>query len=101
MVFGSTNIINVYIKVFADMDDECLPTISMNVACGQLKSEVIVKDEPQSETDSQHSSCPSSPHHTFLNNNDNSVDKYFVEDFVRTPFCNSMQLLLLNDTFYR
>lgn len=64
------------------MDDECLPTISMNVACGTLKSEVVIKDEPLSETESQHSSCPSSPHHNFLNHSDSSVDKYFVDDFV-------------------
>lgn len=65
------------------MDEDCLPTMTMTDACGNLKSEIIIKDEPQSETESQHSSCPPSPQHTFLSHNDNSVDKFFVEDFVR------------------
>lgn len=64
------------------MDEECLPTITMTDACGHLKTEIIIKDEPQSETESQHSSCPSSPQHMLLSHGDSSVDKFFVEDLV-------------------
>lgn len=63
-----------------DMEDECFPAISMNTACSRLSSiDVEIKDEPNSETDSTHSSCPSSPQHNFLNN-DTSVDDYFNTD---------------------
>lgn len=59
-----------------DMEDECFPAISMNTACGRLSGEanVIIKDEPISETDSPHSSCPSSPQHQFLHHSDTSMD---------------------------
>lgn len=71
------------------MDDECLPTISMNEACGRFKSEITIKDEPFSETDSQHSSCPSSPHPKFLKSSENdSVDKYFPDELVNNNIRN-------------
>ncbi|XP_045483005.1 cyclic AMP response element-binding protein A-like isoform X4 [Harmonia axyridis] len=51
-----------------DMEDECFPAISMKKACGKLndmedeiEEDIDIKDEPMSETESIHSSCPSSP----------------------------------------
>ncbi|XP_044761224.1 cyclic AMP response element-binding protein A isoform X2 [Coccinella septempunctata] len=52
-----------------DMEDECFPAISMKKACGKLndmedevdEEEIEIKDEPMSESESVHSSCPSSP----------------------------------------
>lgn len=50
-----------------EMDEECFPTVSMNTACGRLSADTVtVKDEPVSETDSMHSSCPPSPQPSFL-----------------------------------
>ncbi|XP_044761223.1 cyclic AMP response element-binding protein A isoform X1 [Coccinella septempunctata] len=54
---------------FRDMEDECFPAISMKKACGKLndmedevdEEEIEIKDEPMSESESVHSSCPSSP----------------------------------------
>ncbi|XP_045483003.1 cyclic AMP response element-binding protein A-like isoform X2 [Harmonia axyridis] len=53
---------------FRDMEDECFPAISMKKACGKLndmedeiEEDIDIKDEPMSETESIHSSCPSSP----------------------------------------
>jgi len=61
-----------------DMEDECYPAIPANKACGKVDDdEIDIKDEPISETDSQHSSCPSSPHHNFIN--DTSMDAYFTD----------------------
>lgn len=49
------------------MEDECFPTVSMESACERLSdNNVTVKDEPISETDSVHSSCPPSPQSSFL-----------------------------------
>ncbi|KAK9879200.1 hypothetical protein WA026_004048 [Henosepilachna vigintioctopunctata] len=51
-----------------DMEDECFPAISMKKACSKLndiddeiEDEIEIKDEPMSETESLHSSCPASP----------------------------------------
>ncbi|KAJ8931748.1 hypothetical protein NQ314_015280 [Rhamnusium bicolor] len=58
-----------------DMEDECFPAISMNTACIRLQHEPItIKDEPSSETDSPHSSCPSSPQSIYVNSNDVPLD---------------------------
>lgn len=69
------------------MEDECFPTVSINAVCGRLNSEIIIKEEPYSENESTHSSCPPSPHHnTFVNHNESSVDKYFADtDYVSSP----------------
>ncbi|KAJ8958330.1 hypothetical protein NQ318_017476, partial [Aromia moschata] len=58
-----------------DMEDECFPAISMKTACGRLQHEPItIKDEPSSETDSPHSSCPSSPQSIYINSSDVPLD---------------------------
>nr|CAI5844801.1 unnamed protein product [Callosobruchus analis] len=61
------------------MEDECFPAISMNTACTKLQhelenEEIEIKDEPNSETDSTHSSCPSSPHSIYVNASDLPLD---------------------------
>lgn len=61
------------------MEDECFPAISMNTACTRLPTEIMVKDEPFSETESLHSSCPPSPQSSNLTNSDTYVDTLFVE----------------------
>lgn len=63
------------------MDEECFPTVSMNTACGRLTAESItVKDEPISETDSTHSSCPPSPQCNILQLAE-SMDTDVVSEF--------------------
>ncbi|XP_018565838.1 cyclic AMP response element-binding protein A [Anoplophora glabripennis] len=58
-----------------DMEDECFPAISMNTSCVRLQHEpVTIKDEPTSETDSPHSSCPSSPQSIYVNASDLPLD---------------------------
>lgn len=58
-----------------DMEDECFPAISMKTACARLQHEPItIKDEPTSETDSPHSSCPSSPQSIYVNASDLPLD---------------------------
>ncbi|KAJ3641325.1 hypothetical protein Zmor_027837 [Zophobas morio] len=58
-----------------DMEDECFPAIPLNTACERLTNEAItIKDEPLSETDSTHSSCPSSPHSSFMNTSELHFD---------------------------
>lgn len=65
------------------MDDECFPTVNVNLACGRLGPEIIIKDEPYSESESVHSSCPASPETNFVCHNESSVDKYFADaDYV-------------------
>ncbi|CAH1114231.1 unnamed protein product [Psylliodes chrysocephalus] len=60
---------------FSDMEDECFPAISMKTACGNLQSDTLhIKDEPNSETDSNHSSCPSSPQSIYVNASDIPLD---------------------------
>lgn len=54
------------LSFLSEMDEECFPTVSMSTACGRLSETVTVKDEPVSETDSMHSSCPPSPQSSFL-----------------------------------
>lgn len=69
------------------MEDECFPAISMKKACGKLndmdddmeEEEIEIKDEPMSETESLHSSCPSSPQSILPNS-----DLQFNIDFVRS-----------------
>lgn len=57
------------------MEDECFSAISMNTACSRLTDEeVVIKDEPLSESDSPHSSCPTSPHPAYSHCSDNSMD---------------------------
>ncbi|CAG9859422.1 unnamed protein product [Phyllotreta striolata] len=51
---------------FSDMEDDYFPSIPMRTACPpnnlhQQHHELHIKDEPASETDSNHSSCPPSP----------------------------------------
>lgn len=58
------------------MEDECFPAIPMNTACTRLASEIVIKDEPFSETESIHSSCPSSPQPTSLS--DMCTEAYFT-----------------------
>ncbi|KAF2883092.1 hypothetical protein ILUMI_23084 [Ignelater luminosus] len=59
-----------------DMEDECFPAISVNTAFGRLTGDanVVIKDEPLSESDSPRSSCPSSPQPTFVHYSDTSMD---------------------------
>lgn len=59
-----------------DMEDECFPAISLNTACGRLTGDtnLLIKDEPVSESDSPQSSCPSSPQPTFMHHSDTSMD---------------------------
>lgn len=82
------------------MDDECFQTINMNLACGRLTTEISIKDEPYSETESTHSSCPSSPQPTFICQSESSVDKYFA-DYVRTTlnafFFNKAKSLFVHE----
>lgn len=59
------------------MEDECFPAIPMNTACTRLSPEVVIKDEPFSETESIHSSCPSSPQPANLN--DTCTETYLTE----------------------
>lgn len=61
------------------MEDECFPAISMNAASAQLKSDPLdIKEEPSSETDSNHSSSPSSPHSIYVNASDIPLDVEMV-----------------------
>ncbi|XP_072390655.1 cyclic AMP response element-binding protein A isoform X1 [Diabrotica undecimpunctata] len=58
-----------------EMDDECFPVISMKDACNNLQHDPLnIKDEPASETDSNHSSCPSSPQSIYVNASDVLLD---------------------------
>ncbi|CAG9823211.1 unnamed protein product [Phaedon cochleariae] len=58
-----------------DMEEECFPAISMKTACDRLEQDsVSIKDEPHSETDSNHSSCPSSPQSIYVNASDMPLD---------------------------
>ncbi|KRT86808.1 hypothetical protein AMK59_3011, partial [Oryctes borbonicus] len=70
-----------------NMEDECFPAIPMNTACTRLSSEVVIKDEPFSETESVHSSCPSSPQPANLN--DSCTEAYMTE----TPTKNTHSIL--------
>jgi hypothetical protein len=64
------------------MEDECFPAIPLNAACERLTKEAItIKDEPISETDSTHSSCPSSPQSSFMN----TSELHFDVDMVKPP----------------
>ncbi|KAK9721975.1 Basic region leucine zipper [Popillia japonica] len=65
-----------------DMEDECFPAIPMNTACTRLSPEVVIKDEPFSETESIHSSCPSSPQPANLN--DTCTETYLTETPTRS-----------------
>ncbi|ENN83270.1 hypothetical protein YQE_00371, partial [Dendroctonus ponderosae] len=58
------------------MEDECYPAISMNPSCDRLTDDTMeIKEEEAeikeeySETDSIHSSCPSSPHSPIIQGN--------------------------------
>ncbi|RZC38735.1 cyclic AMP response element-binding protein A-like, partial [Asbolus verrucosus] len=64
-----------------DMEDECFPAIPLNTACERLSKEAItIKDEPISETDSTHSSCPSSPQSSFMNTSELHFDVDMVKE---------------------
>lgn len=72
-----------------DMEDECYPAISMNTACGvRLGDEIDIKDEPYSETDSMHSSCPSSPQHESYQTYESHLDvkPQMGDEFFNTSF---------------
>lgn len=61
------------------MEDECFPAISMNTSTVKIHSECIeIKEEPSSETDSNHSSSPPSPHPIYVNASDIPVDVEMV-----------------------
>ncbi|CAH1954632.1 unnamed protein product [Acanthoscelides obtectus] len=73
------------------MEDECFPAISMNTACTKLQhdeltnEEIDIKDEPNSETDSTQSSCPSSPHSIYVNASDLPLDVEMTSSPSPTP----------------
>lgn len=71
-------------SIFPDMEDECFPAISMNTACGRLSEDVVIKDEPTSESNSPQSSCPSSPQPAFLNHSDGSMDTSDIVSCLQT-----------------
>lgn len=57
------------------MEDECFPAISMKSASGQLQHDPLtIKEEASSDTDSNHSSSPSSPHSIYVNASDIPLD---------------------------
>ncbi|XP_048517459.1 cyclic AMP response element-binding protein A isoform X5 [Dendroctonus ponderosae] len=69
------------IDVLIDMEDECYPAISMNPSCDRLTDDTMeIKEEEAeikeeySETDSIHSSCPSSPHSQIIQGNEIHFD---------------------------
>lgn len=68
---------NVFVS---DMEDECYPSISMNPTCDRITEEIEIKEEEAdikeeySETDSLHSSCPSSPHSQIIQGNEIQFD---------------------------
>lgn len=93
-----------YIKVynkflFADMEDECFPAISVNTAFGRLTGDanVMIKDEPLSESDSPHSSCPSSPQPAFVHHSDTSMDTDIVSriGFIRYTYLKTNNFFLI------
>ncbi|XP_074032273.1 cyclic AMP response element-binding protein A isoform X2 [Leptinotarsa decemlineata] len=78
-----------------DMDDEYYPAISMKTDCGDMEQDhVSIKDEPSSETDSNHSSCPSSPHSIYVNASDMPLDVEMVPDH-RTALINTTTNVML------
>lgn len=65
------------------MEDECFPAISMNTASVHIQHDPLtIKEEPSSETDSNHSSSPSSPHSIYVNASDIPLDVEMVSVFV-------------------
>lgn len=61
------------------MEDECFPAISMNAGSVQIQHDPLtIKDEPSSETESNHSSSPPSPHSTYIHTNDIPIDVEMV-----------------------
>lgn len=79
------------------MDEECFPTVSMSSACGRLSETVTVKDEPVSETDSMHSSCPPSPQSNFLHLTE-SMDTEVVSHNKKKIFCTKKKISYKNYT---
>lgn len=78
------------------MEDECFPTLPLSAACERLSQEAMqIKDEPLSETDSMHSSCPSSPQSTFMN----TCELHFDVDMVLLTIFVSFMILI--DIFFR
>ncbi|KAG5888352.1 hypothetical protein JTB14_020752 [Gonioctena quinquepunctata] len=79
----------------SDMEDEYYPAISMKTACGDMDHDHIsVKDEPNSETDSNHSSCPSSPQSIYVNASDIPLDVEMTPDHQSALIRNPASIML-------
>nr|XP_022905581.1 cyclic AMP response element-binding protein A-like [Onthophagus taurus] len=79
-------------KRIEDMEEDFFPMIPTH----RLNSEMVIKDEPLSETDSVHSSCPSSPQQ-----NDDFADSFLADPPKRTCgiIRNSNLMLTSNNVF--
>lgn len=74
------------------MEDECYPAISMNTSCDRvtedamnIKEEEAEIKEEYSETDSIHSSCPSSPQSQIIHGNEIHFDVDMVGKNIIVP----------------
>lgn len=79
------------------MEDECFPAISMKTASVQIQHDPLsIKDEPSSETDSNHSSSsPSSPHSIYVNASDIPLDVEMVSPLSLPSTSRSLTLFCI------